>query len=234
MAVDALFPQYPERRPDSTGDRSRYFDPVSRLAGQSRVVRILQRVKFLPGAIRVVPQHLHVVSGERPEPVQLFESGGVDRPVTVPDAHFPFCVRSRDHRQTGFWQAGPQQRLPHRVQVFSAHLQRDTGFFIEQESRQVVILHLDIQAATAGKRHFAQGNKCAAVGTVMVRQDITGFVQQLHAVETGRQQVRVVQVGRGKAGLLRHLRQRAAAQAVFPQAQVDEQQHGILYTPQLG
>ena len=85
------------------------------------------------------------------------------------------------------------------------------------------------KASAAGERHLDQGDEQAAVGAVVVGEDLAVGRQLLDGREESLQARRLVEIRRHVADLAEDLGQGRAAQAVLAGAEIDEQQLGLAH-----
>ncbi len=149
------------------------------------------------------------------------------------------CISRRESRRA--------QLRQHRLAIGAPHLQHRAQLLVEQHrqhalgevARERAVLALvavdveargihrqrveiDGHAGAARERHLAQRREEAAVGAVVVREDAVRGVEALDRMEEGLELLRVLAIGRAVAELPVHLRERRAAEAVAPAAEVDE------------
>ena len=124
----------------------------------------------------------------------------------------------------------------HIMQIFMADLDDRTQLFVEQDVLVAAVFHqpfhgeiffqINVQPCAAGKRHFCQRGKQAAVRTVVVGQQFFFRHQLLHDFVEHFERVRV-DIGAFAAQIVPHLRQCRAAHARFAEAQIHQQQHAV-------
>ncbi len=121
------------------------------------------------------------------------------------------------------------RQFHHMLHIAVAHLHHRAELFVEQRAQRVAVrlVEIDRQADVAGERHLAQRDEQAAVGTVVIGEQLALVIQPLDQPEERFEHQRIVDIRRDVADLLVHLRQRRAAQAVLALPQVDQQQRGI-------
>ena len=113
------------------------------------------------------------------------------------------------------------------MQIFMADLDDRTQLFVEQDILVAAVFHqpfhgeiffqINVQPRSAGKRHFRQCGKQAAVRAVVIGQQFFFRHQLLHDVVEHFQCVRV-NIGAFAAQVVPHLRQCRAAHARLAEA----------------
>ena len=112
-------------------------------------------------------------------------------------------------------------------QVHRRHLEDCTQFLAEQcaEGGAAERLDVDIESTATRERHFQQRHDEPAVGAIVIGEQITRVVQELHGGEESREIRRSFEIGRDLPQAVTHLRAHRAAQALLTACQIDEQQH---------
>ncbi|MCY1416500.1 hypothetical protein D9M71_320070 [compost metagenome] len=242
LTVDALLTQYGNLWADAFLDVRRgdvLVDVVAQLDAQARVVFFQQHVELLLGAIGVVTQALDLVAGLGPLALQQTTVALEQLFAHVVDQHFAVVDRLTDHCNAVFTQAGSAELGQHIRSGVLMHLNHCTQLFVEEDGGNFFPLagqgvQFQAQAAMAGEGHFQHGGHQAAVGTVVVGQQVAVGVQALDHGEEGLEVFGVVDVRCLAAQLAVGLREDRGAHAVLATAEVDQDQIGLaLVHPQL-
>ena len=97
-------------------------------------------------------------------------------------------------------------------------------FLREALSHRILLIEREVEPAMRGKRHLEQRHEQAAVGAVVIGKHKIEIFELAHRLEQRTQQLRVVEIGRLPSASLEHLRPARSAEAVFPGAEIDQQQ----------
>lgn len=105
-------------------------------------------------------------------------------------------------------------------------LQHRAELLAERARQRIVAERVErgIDAAACGEGHLGERHEQAAVGTVVVGEQLARRVELLHRREETGEQRRIVEVGRRGAELAVDLRQAGTAETVLAAAEVDQQQ----------
>ena len=149
-------------------------------------------------------------------------------------------------------EAGVAQRLHHGAAIGKTNLQHGTEFLVEQRRDHLVaqaagdlrkalatvdIVHqwvvaesieIERNADMRGETHFANGGEQAAVGAVVIGEDLAVATECLYGCKKGLQQ-RGIDVRHGIAADTVHLGQGRAAETVASLAEINQQQLGFAY-----
>ena len=150
---------------------------------EARIGVIGFRLVLLIGAGRVVAQTLHLPGGFRPPHAQRSAALAKHR-LTVGGQHEAIALDRFTKVMHAVCQAVNRQNGFHRLTVCSAHLDHRPQLFIEQRGQTIIAQRGDIcfQATVAGKGHFRQSHQQAAVGAVVVGQQLTLRHQRLNCI----------------------------------------------------
>src|SRR5471032_220264 len=233
LAVDALLTQYRNLWANAFFDVRRgdvLVDVEAELGAKARVVFFQDHVEFLLGAVGVVTQALDLVAGLGPLALQQTALAGKHSVAIEGDVDLTIVDRLTDHFHAVV-QAGGAELCKHVWRGVLANLDHGAQLFVEQDAVDFgrilgnAVEH-DVQAAVTGEGHFYNAGQQAAVGTVVVSQQVAVGVQALDHGEEGFQVFGVIHIRRVLAELAVGLREDRGAHAVLATAQVDQDQIG--------
>ncbi len=92
---------------------------------------------------------------------------------------------------------------------------------------------IDVQTRAAGKSHFRKRHQQPAVRTIVISEQVAGFVQELDRAKKFDQKRRVVAVSWRPAGMSVTLREHRLSQPVSACAEVEEQQDSTVLVTKL-
>ncbi len=231
VGVDPLLAQHRQtgRNPASDIGRGHVVGRVIGEPGlQTRIGGVLAGGMLLIGALRVVPQALHLPAGLAPDGAKGGAAGAINLAAgTLEQDEVVFAHRAQ-HMGAGC-QTVTGQQGQHRFLVFATNLDDGTQLLVEQGRQQVAThaIELDVEAAVTGKRHLGQGDEEAAVGAVVVGNQLAIRHQRLDGVEEALELDRVVQIRSALPKLAIDLGQGRGAEALLAVAKVDEDKVGL-------
>ena len=194
----------------------------------ARIAAVELELEFLFGARGVVTHRLDAAGDVRPDGAEIGEAFVKEFGAGLPDAEGEVRVERADARDAGLESVIAQHEV-NLVEVFFAYLDDGAQFLVEQRGERVVqVGNLEVDARVAGEGHLRHGGQQAAVGAVVIGENLAVAAQQLDRVPKILQVGGLVDVGRLGARLRNHLREDGAAEAVLAVAEVDEQQDGVL------
>ena len=117
-------------------------------------------------------------------------------------------------------------------QIAAPDLEYCTQLLVEQSGDGTAgdgqLIDIDAHADVAGKHHLAQRREQPSVGAVVIREQLSRFVQALYYAEERTEFLRLIQVRSLVAQLTEDLRQGRTAQAIASTAQIDKDECGVL------
>ncbi len=224
MAVDALLAQDAHPRRFLAVDRVRRVGIVGEGEVEPGVAVVERVVVLLQGALGVVAMRLHAIGGLRPVAPQERKVGvdGATR-AHVNDEALEVVVASADRARLDL---GASENREHFGKLGLGHLQNGAGLFVEELLQDVAVGERNLDAAPARHRHFGQGDRKAAVRTVVIRQGETRAHDLLHGVEE-RLELGGFDIGMGAAELFVNLGERRGAQRIFAIRQIHVDEHAL-------
>ena len=255
MAIDALFAQDGDFRCGPFGNK-RGGGREGEAGRQARVGHIEQGVEFFLRAGRVVAQTGDLVAGFRPDALQFGTRLAKGHFGVTPDADFVMLIERADEVGDAA-QARFTQNRHDLLALLAADLHDSSEFFVEQGRQNAVeqtaidhirlalhavdVVHqrvvaqpVEVQgdADVAREGHFADRGEQATVGAVVVGQQQVFRSQFPDGVEKSPQAFHFG-IRHFIACRAMDLRQRGAAEAVLPCAQVDQKQLGFCFRQRL-
>ena len=232
VGVNALLAQHRHFR-TRTGRNVRrgdvFVDVEGELHVQAWILIIGLRVVLLIGTFRVITQALHLPGGFRPPHAQR-GAAFAEHGVTVSFNDEAVALNGFTQIVHAVSQAMLRQNRFNRIAIRRTHLNHGAQLFVKQRSQTVFAKRRNVRfhATVAGEGHLCQGHQQAAVGTVVVGQQLTLRHQRLNRVVEAFQLGHVTHVGWLVAELAVNLRQRGSTQRVVTFTQVNQQQ-GVVF-----
>ena len=120
-------------------------------------------------------------------------------------------------------EAGGAELIEDRSGVFRADLDDDAELFGEEGSESGGAGEVDLEADATGEGHLGERDEEAAVGAVVIGEELAGAIELLDRVEEGEEIFGLRCVGRFAAGEVVDLRECGVAEAVAAFAEVDRE-----------
>ncbi len=231
VGVDPLLAQHRQTWRGPLGDIGRrhiFGRVVAELGLQARIGGVLTGGMLLIRTLGVIAQALHLPAGLAPDGAKGGAAGAIDLAAgPLEQDEIPLTHRAQHvgaGRQTVTGQQGH-----HRFLVFTTHLDDGTQLLVEQGRQQVATdtIQLQVEATVTGEGHLHQGDEQAAVGAVVIGDQLAIGHQRLDGVEEALELDRVVQIRGALPKLAIDLGQGGGAEALLAVAKVDEDKVGF-------
>ena len=192
-------------------------------------VGVEHAVVFLVGRIRVVAQPLHAHASS-PTRRDAESTRLVVEHVTSFSARCGCARRDRACRCIRSAHRRPRRRATTRARSTARTCSTAPSSSLNSASSGVPgqFIDVDRQPAASRERHFDERDEQAAVGAIVVREELAVRVQRLHDREKCRETSRIVDIGRGRRPPAPYTCASAdAAEAIAAVAEIDQQQHRV-------